>query len=125
MWIVIAGAGANIALNLVAVQVAGIVGAAVVSLLVYEAMLIATVVAARMAGAFIASLGRLHVPLLLLGIYLGSVYWIDQQQLETVMSMLAKASLWAGYVVMCIIISREIRALIARIGNRIRIFLAF
>jgi O-antigen/teichoic acid export membrane protein len=125
MWIAIAGAGANIALNVVAVQVAGIIGAAVVSLLVYEAMLIATAVAARMTGVFIVSLGRLHVPLLLLGIYLGSVYWIDQQQLETVMSVSVKTLLWVGYVVMCIIISREIRALIARAGNRIRIFLAF
>jgi O-antigen/teichoic acid export membrane protein len=125
MWIAIAGAGANIALNVVAVQVAGIVGAAVVSLLVYETMLITTVIAARMAGVFIASLGRLHVPLLLLGIYLGSVYWIDQLQLEPAMSISTKTALWAGYVVMCVIISREIRQLIARVGNRIRIFLAF
>jgi hypothetical protein len=91
---------------------------------VYEAMLITTVIAARLAGVFIASLGRLHIPLLLLGVYLGSVYWIDQQQLEPTMSVSAKTALWAGYVAICIIISREIRALIARVGNRIRIFLA-
>ncbi len=123
MWIIIVAASGNIALNVVAVQVAGIIGAAVVSLVMYEIVLVASLVGARRASVKLASFRQLHVPIVLFGVYLGLVYSIDVQNLAPAVSVPIKTTLWATYVGLCVAISQDARSVILGAVDRVRLFL--
>jgi len=124
MWIVIVAAAANIVLNIFAVWMIGIIGAAVVSLVVYEAMVIVGVRLARQAGVVLVALGRLHLPLLMFGVYLGLIYKADSLGLASASAIGVKALLWIVYVIIALLVSAELRGLIADVGQKIRVFIA-
>lgn len=123
MWIIIAAATGNLALNIFAVQVAGILGAAIVSLLMYEAVLIAMALTASRSGNPLVSLFRLHVPLFLFFAYLLVIFQVDSQDMKTAPAVLAKVAVWAGYMGICLALSREARGAVSAIPERFRMLL--
>jgi O-antigen/teichoic acid export membrane protein len=124
MWIIVVAAAGNLLLNLVVVRVAGIVGAAIVSLLMYEGVLIAMALAARRSGNPLVSLRRLHLPLLLFFTFLLLIFLVDSRGMDTIPAVLAKAALWAGYSAIGLALSREARSAITGIADRFRMLLA-
>ena len=124
MWIILAAAASNIALNFFAVKAIGIIGAAVVSLVIYQGVLIAVAFTARPSGIPLVSLRRLYVPLLLFFAYLLLIYQVDSQGMATVTAVLAKTLVWAVYLTICLALSREARSAVTGMAERLRLFLA-
>jgi O-antigen/teichoic acid export membrane protein len=122
MWIIIVAATVNFVLNIAAVHTWGIVGAAVVSLLVYDAVLIAIATTVRRKGTLSVSLVKLHTPLLFFGFYLAMVYRIDTESLDTLSAISLKFLLWLGLSSLMFLVSPELRALATGLVRKLHKF---
>ncbi len=124
MWILLAATAGSFALNLVVVPAWGIVGAAVVSLAVFHAVLVTVTLTARPAGVPLVAIGALHVPLLLFYFYLLVIHLVDARALGILPAVAAKTGLWACYLAAGLALSRDARVTVAGMARRLRLFLA-
>lgn len=119
MWIIVASAGANVLLNMLVVPMFGIAGAAIVSIIVYEAILILVIYVARRDGVALSSLRQLHAPLLLFFLYLILSYAVDSQGLSLSTGITCKSILWIVYLAVCLLISSDFRVFMAQTVSRV------
>ncbi|MEX0958155.1 MAG: oligosaccharide flippase family protein [Burkholderiales bacterium] len=123
MWIIVGAAVANLLLNMVSVRVFGIIGAAIVSVLVYEGILISILIMAKSGGVILTSTRRLHIPLFAFFGYLFLIHAVDASHYEVPTRITMKSSLWIAYAILCVAISPEVRDLVYRLSGRVRQFL--
>lgn len=124
VWIIVLAATANIVTNFAAVHAFGIYGAAMTSLVMFEAVLVATAMTIRRGGVTLAPLRHLHAPLMLFGLYLAVIFGIDALTMPALVIIPAKLIIWAALVALSVAASVEMRDAISGMLRRLRTFIA-
>jgi O-antigen/teichoic acid export membrane protein len=123
-WIIIVAAAANVALTFAAVNAIGIYGAAITSVALCDAVLIAATLTIRRSGLALVAVWRLHAPLALFACYLAVIFTADMQALQTATALTVKSSIWAAYVALSVAVSAVMRDTLSGIMGKLRAFLA-